>query len=197
MGNATIWDFASVSELANILGVMEKMVTSRKKRMSEENVSGLQPFCGVPTKKKRCDAFEIKWNQLITGIIDFWVEQSKISPNKADVMKKHDHTKREFHARPRMPDGHRKTVCKTDRCQVHSLFLLTLVLEVAYAPATVCTLVCFHLTQSHIKHIALYDNTTMWKMYLKDPRFKDFAAIVKRHNFVEYKPFFMGNPVLM
>ena len=53
MGNATIWDFASVSKLANILGVTEKMVTLRKKRMSEETFSGLQPFCGVPTKKKK------------------------------------------------------------------------------------------------------------------------------------------------
>jgi hypothetical protein len=57
MGNATIWDLAPVSKLANILGVMEKMVTSRKKRMSEETFSGLQPFCGVPTKKKKMRCF--------------------------------------------------------------------------------------------------------------------------------------------
>ena len=69
----------------------------------------------------KCTLRTTRHADLVPGILKTWQLKSIVSPNKSDIVVKHNHDNRWHHTRPRMPNGHRRTICMTDLCQVSGL----------------------------------------------------------------------------
>jgi hypothetical protein len=93
-----------------------------------------------------------------------------------------------------MPNGHRRTICMTDACEVHKHHILpvtfsTLSILIAYMH------VLKH--QTHIKYVATLNDEKMYQSYKNDPSHSEHAHLVSKHDFLALKPFWIGLPVLL